>query len=258
MATPTFQYKSLLSPDSIRILELQPSKASSSDIHCKLIQKTLSQCDSDLFEHYIALSYVWGSQNELQSIYVDGYLFEVTINLRNALQDLREQNRVVMLWADAVCINQRDIEERNRQVSLMGSIYTIARHTVIYLGESNEKIDELLNYVRSTAGSMVNSHALIHRMKDNGTCSPFEAPAMDSIRSTLRELLTCPWFNRVWVFQELVLSRDRWAQCGTHRVKWGLLCNFVSNGQDLTPTPVGWPDEGHRIIKNRSSNGYRL
>ena len=34
-----------------------------------------------------------------------------------------------------VLVNQHDVEERNKQVVLMGSVCMLAHHTVIYLGE---------------------------------------------------------------------------------------------------------------------------
>ena len=83
----------------------------------------------------MALSYVWGDTNPLRDISVNGKMFGVTANLFYALRDLRDEYRVSRLWLDTICINQQDVEERNKQVVLMGSIYTLAHHTVIYLGE---------------------------------------------------------------------------------------------------------------------------
>jgi hypothetical protein len=137
----TFKYEKLLSEDSIRIFELQPSLQLSAEIHGRLVNETLSKLDADIVDHYNALSYVWGSTENLETVFVDGYQFNVTRNLRDALRALREPSRVVGLWADAICINQADVEERNQQVRMMGSIYYIARHTVIYLGESDVGID---------------------------------------------------------------------------------------------------------------------
>jgi hypothetical protein len=40
-----------------------------------------------------------------------------------------------LLWIDGVCINQTDILERNRQVQLMGEIYSRASCVLIWLGD---------------------------------------------------------------------------------------------------------------------------
>lgn len=44
--------------------------------------------------------------------------------------------RILVLWADGICINQKDILERASQVKLMGDIYSKAQATAAYLGEN--------------------------------------------------------------------------------------------------------------------------
>ncbi|KAH9212011.1 hypothetical protein DL95DRAFT_264187, partial [Leptodontidium sp. 2 PMI_412] len=36
---------------------------------------------------------------------------------------------------DAICINQRDVQERNHQVSIMGTIYANARTVYLCIGD---------------------------------------------------------------------------------------------------------------------------
>jgi hypothetical protein len=43
-----------------------------------------------------------------------------------------------MVWADAICINQEDVIERNHQVQLMKEIYTKASKVVVWLGPDGE------------------------------------------------------------------------------------------------------------------------
>ncbi|KAK4449820.1 hypothetical protein QBC34DRAFT_425214 [Podospora aff. communis PSN243] len=49
---------------------------------------------------------------------------------------MRDVTRDFRVWADAICINQEDVTERNQQVSIMGRIYAAATHTIIYLWTS--------------------------------------------------------------------------------------------------------------------------
>ena len=72
---------------------------------------------------------------------LEGCKFEITRNLRDALYNIRDSSRIIGLWVDAICINQQDDNERNQQVALMGQIYSVAQHTVIYLGQSSPVID---------------------------------------------------------------------------------------------------------------------
>lgn len=39
-------------------------------------------------------------------------------------------------------------------------------------------------------------------------------------------ILSFPWYNRVRVLQEMVLSRDPWIQCGSRRVQWSKFCSY--------------------------------
>ena len=59
----------------------------------------------------------------------------ITENLHSALQHLRNENESRLLWVDAICINQFDIIERNRQVSLIAAIFKSAGHAIPWLGE---------------------------------------------------------------------------------------------------------------------------
>ena len=42
------------------------------------------------------------------------------------------------MWADAVCINQSDLDERSSQVSIMGDIYKNAQKCQVWLGTVEE------------------------------------------------------------------------------------------------------------------------
>ncbi|KAH6673651.1 heterokaryon incompatibility, partial [Halenospora varia] len=66
---------------------------------------------------YAALSYVWGNQTSRRKIIVNGHEMHVTSNLEGALRALRNQSDFegkFRLWVNAICINQKDEEERNR------------------------------------------------------------------------------------------------------------------------------------------------
>ncbi|KAI8953831.1 heterokaryon incompatibility protein-domain-containing protein [Xylaria longipes] len=111
------------------------------EIKCKLYVVSL-----DDEPKYEALSYVWGSPTDLVDIDIDGIAFSVTQNLYAALRRLREQIRGTgsnedsrTLWVDAVCINQKDTEEKRHQVQLMGDIYSRTAHGLLWLGEEPDE-----------------------------------------------------------------------------------------------------------------------
>jgi hypothetical protein len=47
----------------------------------------------------------------------------------------------MLLWVDAICIDQSNIEERNHQVKLMDLIYKNAKIVFMWLGEEADGSD---------------------------------------------------------------------------------------------------------------------
>ncbi|KAF5844197.1 hypothetical protein GGP41_004962 [Bipolaris sorokiniana] len=114
----------------IRVLWLQPGKWTD-PIVCELSNAEIE------FVRYRALSYVWGSQLHQRSVRLNGRSYPVTLNLESALRHLRAKyNRGLVLWVDALCIDQVNGEERTHQVQLMGRIYASCQECLVYLGQS--------------------------------------------------------------------------------------------------------------------------
>lgn len=55
--------------------------------------------------------------------------------VRNGKINLCQENQPVVLWVDAISINQNDVPEKNAQVPLMGEIYSEARAVVAHIGD---------------------------------------------------------------------------------------------------------------------------
>ncbi len=95
---------------------------------------------------YRALSYAWGDPNATTSISVNGHGISVTRALGSALRHIqddsserdKEGSGVIVIWADAICINQTSIEEKNHQVSLMFSVYEKASGVIAWLGDADK------------------------------------------------------------------------------------------------------------------------
>ncbi|KIM96236.1 hypothetical protein OIDMADRAFT_133098, partial [Oidiodendron maius Zn] len=225
-----FEYEPLKSSESIRLLILHPGIAES-PIHISLIETTLSECRADIYEQYTALSYVWGSRAPTTTIFVNGQSLEIALNLSAALRHLRDGKYSLRLWADAICIDQNNVIERSEQVTLMEEIYSLAMQTIVYLGESNEEIERIFN-------DMQNSPRRFRRVESQGRAAFINKVDVNEMESDGEEwivittqLLTRPWFLRVWVFQELVLSKSVWIQCGRSRVKWEDFCELMLSAE---------------------------
>ncbi|KAF1988906.1 hypothetical protein K402DRAFT_402594 [Aulographum hederae CBS 113979] len=128
----SFDLKPLPSSDWTRLLLLHPGR-SDEPIRCSL--ETTKIRDAKPYE---AISYTWGFPPNPTSINCDGKEISVTLNLVQALRQLRQPDKVRVLWADAVCINQNDKHEKSVQVSNMTNIYRNASQTIVWLGEEDE------------------------------------------------------------------------------------------------------------------------
>jgi len=112
----------------LRILTVHAGHVSES-IRCTL--RTVSFHDKPSYD---TLSYTWGDSTVTKPIEVDGVVIEVTTHLEQALRHMRDAETDLVLWVDAICINQTDLREKSHQVALMGQIYSECAQVRIWLG----------------------------------------------------------------------------------------------------------------------------
>jgi hypothetical protein len=211
---PSYTYKPLDKPsESIRLVALQPSPFISSPIQCRVIETSWVEEKSETshLKGFVALSYTWGSPHPKSTISIDGRPFEITRNLEKALRHLRLPRTELRLWADSICINQSDDEEKNRHVRQMRSIYSAGNETTIFLGEATEGSDVLLSAINDARLDIMlatSKAAVVKRL-------------MKSSRLNRRELIDKAfqilgrrYWRRIWIFQEIVVSDNPMVQCG--------------------------------------------
>ncbi|KAE9583540.1 hypothetical protein CGMCC3_g433 [Colletotrichum fructicola] len=194
--------------DEFRVLSVQPASSRDSLVITDLYVEKFK----DRQGNYDALSYTWGDLSSTEVIVVNGTETSVTRNLRLALQNLRhrsqDQNEPARLWVDSICINQANTTERNIQVAQMGKIYSQARHVAIWLGDASETSHvamQLLNDCDGLSGDI----DIIGRVIGD-----------EAGGRALTELLRRRYWSRIWVFQEIVLSRSVTVYCGNLSAKW--------------------------------------
>lgn len=127
-----------LGEGQIRVLTLFPANKTEDDLHGELHHVQLSP--ELKFE---AVSYVWGEPIFSVTLRIsETSIINITKNLSDALRRFRKPGVPRTLWVDALCINQSEIQEKNRQVQLMGQIYQYAQTVLAWLGDvSDAKID---------------------------------------------------------------------------------------------------------------------
>ncbi|KAF2245288.1 HET-domain-containing protein [Trematosphaeria pertusa] len=179
--------------DEIRILTLLPGQ-SSDPIDC-----TLQVASLDDAPKYEALSYVWGDAVVQREVFVDGHPTNVTVSLETALRALRNEDKPRALWADAICMNQSDILEKNFQVPLMGRVYAEADSVLVWLGEPSPEV-ELVITCLSRPG--VDQPELL-----SGLLSEMSFDDLVMFWEGLNQMITHKYWTRMWTYQEFRLAK---------------------------------------------------
>jgi len=187
-----------------RLLRLQ--KGNNYLVECEIFHAPL--CDPGLRPKYNALSYTWGNPKKKAVIIVNGIRRKVRHNLGRALSALRREDEDMILWVDALCINQEDLEERGQQVRLMEEIYKNAEAVLIYLGRGNSKTSVAIDSIYKAGNLNQNKRDLK---------SKFTKEA----RMGLRDLIDRPWYDRVWILQEVAHARKALVYCGARSITTG-------------------------------------
>lgn len=201
----TFQYRHLDSRNSeIRLLRILP------DVSTR-VQYRIFYTSLNVPHDYIAISYAWGDALDARLIVLDGHEFPVTTSLWQVLSRIRSVSSAVIVWADAVCINQLDLEERSYQVGLMTMLYQKASMVALWLGpEENNSYDatELLCELAACNGSRT---ALVSIINDQKRNRHWQA---------LVDLFERDYWRRLWVVQEIFNARKATIFCGNSVHPW--------------------------------------
>ncbi|KAH9224675.1 heterokaryon incompatibility protein-domain-containing protein [Leptodontidium sp. 2 PMI_412] len=108
-----------------------------------------------------------------------------------------------LVTVDAICIDQNNSEEQGQQVQLMAKIYSSAHRVIVWLGEKAEDTDGALENICFAA----NERSMEHSKKE-----------------TILNLLQRPWFQRIWVLQEVAAARHIVMMCGPIEIDGYAFC----------------------------------
>ncbi|KAF2114391.1 heterokaryon incompatibility protein-domain-containing protein [Lophiotrema nucula] len=237
MEAPEYSYTSLTTPDSIRLLVLNPSKDTNEDPVCKIREIQLKNPSDVDFE---ALSYTWGPLVFDQDLYLGRSRYKVTKSLHSALRYLRFPDKPRVIWVDAICINQNDNAEKSQQLELMATIYKTASCVLVWLGVDNGSTTKIAFQVASClhdTACALNLPSLEPGLSDviPTKQSRFRDDLFhdhdSSFKDTVQRLDTGPlisvlardWFSRTWTIQEIILADRAVAHCGHQSIGWEAL-----------------------------------
>ncbi|KAH7111216.1 HET domain-containing protein [Dactylonectria macrodidyma] len=202
----------------VRLFRLD-DRTSSGDISGSLVSVRLKDAPP-----YFTLSYCWGTEEFDIPIRINDSVIYVSPSLAAAIRRLQEldasehsllrQACVEWMWIDRVCINQNDTSERGKQVQLMGSIFSKAVRTLIWLGTDYDAcsaawtlVDQIFNVFSKESPQAKFVADIPFRIYSDVSHTASGLPNWNhDLWRHLTKLLQRPWFTRVWVIQEVVLS----------------------------------------------------
>ena len=196
---------------------LHPASDFSAEIECSL--KHVSFKNTIPYE---ALSWVWGDPQPRASISLDNGSLPITRSLEQALRHLRSATGTRTLWVDAICINQRNIAERNRQVVLMKNIYSTCTTDLVWLGKATRRLTRALEITaqlqRSDIESIRNGKPALDVLKRNSWIALYDL------------FVTPPIWKRVWIMQELAYAQKVVLVLGTVTLDWDTISRLLDHG----------------------------
>jgi Heterokaryon incompatibility protein (HET) len=222
------------------------SPAAAPQLHCILSVIPRSNAPA-----YYALSYAWGDEADTIPIYVNGQEVLVTRNLCTALEHICKEEEELIIWVDAICINQCDDKEKDEQVKQMKDIYANAKSTIVWLGPAENDSDKIFEEVNGIGDALIKKifnigvdgvavqksildiliemlalpgentdrYQFLEQTVDDALSEYYDKAENHltetlSLKRALSKLLDRLYWKRVWIRQEFVVSSEVIIRCG--------------------------------------------
>ncbi|CAI4213716.1 unnamed protein product [Parascedosporium putredinis] len=178
-STPLFTYTPIENPKAeIRLLKIKPAYARADPLDLEL-----------------------GAAD--RKVLCNGSLFMARSSLEKALKRLRAGfaagTREEYIWADAICIDQGNEEEKSHQIMLMRYIYSRAQTVYVDLGDIKGRS---LNF-----GGVTMTWGGGGGMGQRDLLTEADSKKHPLYYKTAYLALTQPWFSRTWIIQEVTLAK---------------------------------------------------
>lgn len=174
---------------------------------------------------YVALSYCWGEDlRPVDKLWCnDQTYFNLTPTLSLALGWLTSlpTSEELYIWIDYLCIDQRNNTEKGIQVAMMGEIYSGAKLVLAWvIGDLNMEQHTALMFLQTASTE-------IQKLRESGTAITYQT--LESIPTfkngsreftALAKFLTLPYWQRMWIIQEIVMARQVTIVCGGLPFEW--------------------------------------
>ncbi|KAI7156158.1 hypothetical protein KC349_g6474 [Hortaea werneckii] len=236
----------------IRLLTIYPATNSSElPVQCSLSHANLGKAPKPKYE---TISYTWGRSQERKTIVVDDLSLEVPVSAERAIRRMRHPDQSRVVWIDAICINQDDINEKNRQVEIMAEIYSNTSQGLIWLGEVDDSTGKALQSINAAYAEACAETNDFRDLFANilGTDHFREPLGFAPDFAALTRLFGRPWFGRRWVIQEALLAPSSRCIIGDFEMSWGNILRgtvYIACKSQSPSHPTSFSQAAHRVLE---------
>jgi hypothetical protein len=178
---------------------------------------TLVTASMDELPPFQALSYRWafaGTPDQTELIFVNGRSLRIPISAYQPLHACSSVWTDLLVWIDAICINQADAQEKSQQLPLMRDIHSKARKVIVWPGDEPDSGMAIATVQRVLAG------LLMFQAPEEETRDFFADEWDRRAWRAMTKLLENPYFTRMWVIQEVVRGANVEIHHGGHALPW--------------------------------------
>ncbi|CAJ2501351.1 Uu.00g042040.m01.CDS01 [Anthostomella pinea] len=194
----------------------------------------------------------------------------VHFSLYQALTSLRLSNKARVIWADAICINQENLKERQNQVGMMQRIYSMASTVIMQLGRDRGHAGPCFQTLSWIVAAWSSFQAARLGPSSSASSAPpgwYKFPGLSRavprkfMRSVSR-LFAVTYWRRLWIVQEVVSARLATVVWGPEKISWtivGLAAALIRNNEALWRAFIGsTPPSMRGRAKSGLMNAYLM
>jgi Heterokaryon incompatibility protein (HET) len=237
------------SPFTIHLVRLHSTESSPNrEIVLSLVTFPLAKCPT-----YEALSYTWGPPGNEHVITVGEKATQCFDNLYRCLERIRLQRRSRLVWVNALCIRQDDLDEKADQVANVASVFSAARSVLVWVGEHADgsetifarrsrplSIGARFRRMRVQYYDWIGDELVANSIPGASSLPPAEK---DHLKQKWSAFLARPYWSRFWILQELVVACKIIVCCGEDQLPWEKLLITWTDREGVQQTLDGVPTE---------------
>jgi hypothetical protein len=212
------------SDGSIRLVKVSTNLDENGCIQCQMRHTTVEST-------YVGISYEWGDERT-REIRLNGSRFQVRVNLYRFLECARVSHAGKWLWIDALCINQDNSREKERQVGNMGNIFSSARQVLSFIprdsrphltwGAHRSPKDKTWEFLVRIDHDLSLLDRFVNHCSSASRDDNCEWRKKDIINGTI-EFCQSTYWERLWIIQEVVWARELKIFDGIRSISWRTL-----------------------------------